>query len=409
MKIVIVDDQLNRYRTFKDEIINLGISQDSLFFFNNVEAAENFLTSNGCDLLILDILLPYSNFSEPDSKTSLDFLFEIHQGTELNKPLKIIGLTADKSINNKVIETFSAYTWNVVEYDATDDNWKAQIKTCIEYILSNTRDDSYINNVSGNCDVLIVCALEEPELKSVLEIPWDWGISRPADDIHFVHDGAFISNEIKFTVCATFASRMGMISTALKTSALIKLLSPKLIVMTGICAGVKGKTELGDVIFSDPVWDWQSGKRVKDKENSKFSISPHQIPSDLIVRTHIEQLRSDRKGLNEIWKNSTLSCAKEFKIVIGPMASGSAVLADGKVIEEIKIQHRDLVGVEMEAYGLYAAAKNSSLPQPLCCVLKAVCDFADESKNDEFQEYASYTSAQTLKLLLEKFAFRILK
>lgn len=274
MKIVIVDDQLNRYRTFKDEIINLGISQDSLFFFNNVEAAENFLTSNECDLLILDILLPYSNFSEPDSKTSLDFLFEIHQGTELNKPLKIIGLTADKSINNKVIETFSAYTWNVVEYDATDDNWKAQIKTCIEYILSNTRDDSYINNVSSNCDVLIVCALEEPELKSVLEIPWDWGLSRPADDIHFVHDGTFISNEIKFTVCATFASRMGMISTALKTSALIKLLSPKLIVMTGICAGVKGKTELGDVIFQIPYGIGKVGNELKTKKtlNSLFHL-----------------------------------------------------------------------------------------------------------------------------------------
>ncbi len=26
--------------------------------------------------------------------------------------------------------------------------------------------------------------------------------------------------------------------------------------MLGICAGVKGKTELGDVIVADPSWDW---------------------------------------------------------------------------------------------------------------------------------------------------------
>ncbi|EKN5094274.1 hypothetical protein ACSOQX_003064 [Yersinia enterocolitica] len=409
MKIAIVDDQLSRYKDFKDEILSLGLPKDSLFFFNNVELAEDFLSENECDLLILDIILPYSEFHAPDSKTSLDFLFEIHNGNELKKPSKIMGLTADKTITNKVIETFSAYTWSVVEYNPTDDGWKVQILRCIEYIINDSRNCNVNETEPDHCDVLIICALEEPELQSVLELPWSWGVSRPVDDIHFVRDGFFISNYKKYKVCATFTSRMGMISTALKTSALIRLLSPKLIVMTGICAGVKGKVELGDVIFSDPVWDWQSGKRVKDKENKKFSISPHQIPSDLIVRTHVEQLKSDRLGLDNIWKESTLTCAKEFKIVIGPMASGSAVLADGDVIEEIKVQHRDLVAVEMEAYGLFAAAKNSSHPQPLCCVLKAVCDYADVGKNDEFQDYASYTSAQTLKLLLEKYAYRIIK
>jgi nucleoside phosphorylase len=203
---------------------------------------------------------------------------------------------------------------------------------------------------------------------------------------------------------------MGMVSAALMAASLISELRPRYLVMPGICAGVKGKAKLGDVLLADPSWDWQSGKRTSDKNsNTQFAIAPHQLGIPSSVRAHVEQLRADIEALQGIakeWKDATPG---RLSIVIGPMASGSAVLAHGKVIEEIRTQHRELCGIEMEAYGIYAAAHSASTPQPIALALKSVCDFGDAEKNDQFQRYAAYTSAQVVRLLFERFGNRLLE
>jgi len=63
----------------------------------------------------------------------------------------------------------------------------------------------------------------------------------------------------------------------------------------------------------------------------------------------------------------------------------------------------------MEIYGLYAAAHGASYPQPTFLALKGVCDFADPEKADGYQEYAAYSSAQVLRLLLERYVDRLTK
>jgi nucleoside phosphorylase len=92
----------------------------------------------------------------------------------------------------------------------------------------------------------------------------------------------------------------------------------------------------------------------------------------------------------------------------GKVTKASAVLADGDVIQEIKSQQRDLIGVEMEIYGMYAAAHSASSPQPRAFALKSVCDFADPDKKDKAQRYAAYASANVLRLLMERFGSRLL-
>jgi nucleoside phosphorylase len=88
---------------------------------------------------------------------------------------------------------------------------------------------------------------------------------------------------------------------------------------------------------------------------------------------------------------------------LGPVASGASVVADPSFLEEVKLQHRKLLGVEMEAYGVLAAAEESPLPQPKAFSIKSVCDFGDENKNDQFQHYAAFTSASALKIFVERY------
>jgi nucleoside phosphorylase len=79
------------------------------------------------------------------------------------------------------------------------------------------------------------------------------------------------------------------------------------------------------------------------------------------------------------------------------------VLADGRTLRRIVDQHRNLLGVEMEAYGVFAAAEEVSHPRPEVFALKSVVDFADGEKDDRYQRYASYTSARALQRFVEAF------
>jgi nucleoside phosphorylase len=91
----------------------------------------------------------------------------------------------------------------------------------------------------------------------------------------------------------------------------------------------------------------------------------------------------------------------ELKLLSGPMASNASVLADGTTVRRIVSQHRDALGVEMEAYGLMVAAAESGGSRPTAFSVKAIVDFADSSKDDRFRTYCAYSSAQVLRLLIE--------
>ncbi|TAK61932.1 hypothetical protein [Methylobacter sp.] len=406
MKILIADDQASRYKRFIDALAGIGVECDSVNIESSAKGARDRLQETYYDLLILDILLPLRPESEPEIQSSLDLLFELHEGNEYHKPGRILGITADKEIAGDATTHFEKQTWTVVEFSESSDEWINRTINCVSYILNEEKKIT-TEQPSYGVDLAIICALEKPELEEVLKLPWNWSSPRPLDDITFVRDGYFEVDQRKITICATFAPRMGMISTALQSATLISQLRPRLIAMCGICAGVKGKVNYGDVLLADPAWDFQSGKRNRDKENSQFSIAPDQLHPSEKVRTHVQQICGDREALTKIASNYP-NAPVVPKIVIGPVASGSAVLADGEVINEIKIQHRGLVGVEMEIYGMYAAAHRASKPQPQPFALKAVCDFADSGKDDDYQQYAAYTSANVLRLLMERFGSRLL-
>ena len=84
------------------------------------------------------------------------------------------------------------------------------------------------------------------------------------------------------------------------------------------------------------------------------------------------------------------------------MASGAAVVAHKAMFDELVARQRDVLAVEMEAYGLFAAALGSGKPRPRCLVVKAVSDFADKKKNDDFQPYAAFASANVFLELVKR-------
>jgi len=407
MRILIADDHPARYEPLLEKLTTLGvdINKEICFVVCATEAASKLETEK-YDLLILDIILPLYTYSQATTHTySLDLLHRIHVDEEINKPGKVIGITADKAAAIAASDKFDENTWAIVDYTAHSDTWMHRIINCVEYLKKNKHGEPLTIETTP-IDIAIICALETPELEAILALPWNWQPSRPVDDSVFVNDGWFYVEQTRVTVAATFATRMGMVSTAIKSLLIINSLRPKILVMTGICAGVKEKVGLGDVLFADPAWDFQSGKRVIDLGTRKFSFAPHQLPADHRIRSHFEQLRSDKDFFKELPKLFSPKCEFKTTLRIGPVASGSAVLADGHTIEEIKTQQRELLGVEMEIYGLYAAAFNTSGFQPRTFALKGVCDYADPDKKDEAQAYAAFASAKVLERFFDIYGSR---
>jgi nucleoside phosphorylase len=117
-------------------------------------------------------------------------------------------------------------------------------------------------------DVLIVCALkDEYDAVTAVEegLTGNGWIERPSVDGWLASFATFQAADGQpIQVCATFGAQMGREHNQALAAAFANALRPQLIGMTGICAGRRGKVNLGDVIFAERVWSYDAGKLTVD-------------------------------------------------------------------------------------------------------------------------------------------------
>lgn len=407
MKILIADDCPNRYGRLEESLKEKGLfSSVDISYASSAWQARDSLEQSYFDLLILDILLPNRASQDAESANySMDLLNELSDESELIRPAYILGITGDPDTYQESESYFLENTWTIVNYSHSNVEWITRIINCVKYILIH-KDSTKYAPIEYDYDLLVICALADPELSELLKINWNWEPARPVDSMTFVSDGTFECKGQRYKVAAAAADRMGMVETALLSAKLISKLKPKCIAMIGICAGVPGKIELGDIIFADPVWDYQSGKlTVNEDGNNIFEIEPHQIPCNQGIRALVKQA-INKEALQSIYCGFPNPPTPLPTFRVGPVGSGSAVLADGEKIQDILNQNRKMLGVEMELYGMFAASQKTEL-NPSVFAIKSVCDFASPDKGDEIQQYCAYLSAQSLKVLVESFGDKI--
>lgn len=399
LKVLVADDNRLKIKQIIECLTeSCSISRDDIEVAYSGFDARKKLAEKKYDFFILDISLPLREENEPASTTSIEILEEIYQKDGYITPDLILGITAYSEALKEASDRFMENLCFIVEYSETSDEWEKSIITATAIL----RQQKKIKKTKEyDVDLCIVTALKKPELSSILSLPWGWSCEEKLDECTFIYRGEFYSNGKRFSVVAAHAPRMGMVSSAILSAKLISELRPKYIVMAGICAGVEGKVNLGDIIFADPCWDWQSGKRIENDDKSQFSIAPHQLSVSEFVKARVNLLADNRGVLNAIKSGWPISINHELNLVSGPLVSGSAVLADHNVVDEIITQHRNLVGIEMEVYGLYAAVSSAGVPKPTAFAMKSVCDFANSKKDDDYQAYASYTSAQAIRSFFE--------
>jgi nucleoside phosphorylase/CheY-like chemotaxis protein len=405
VKIIIVDDDQDKIREISGALIkDAGVSYEDLTFARDLREAKTALRNNSYDLMVLDMALPLTSDREPNHLAGLDLLEELEERDVYNVPSFIVGLSAYQEEIISAQKRFEKALWSLITYDAASNEWRHALCQKVSHIRrslqSGTSPKKYEN------DVLWICALEDPELSAVLRLPFEWTLCPAQQSLCYHYAGKHSNDARTLTLCATALPHMGPVASAAYTARLIEEFRPRYVIMSGIMAGIRGRTNLGDVIIANPTWDWGSGKRVSlesSGEGTNFLSAPYQENVDTALVNVCRQIRNQATllaGIRSGWEGDTPDSV--LQIHEGPVASGASVIADSGFISDLKRQHRKLLGLEMEAYAMMFACSHASEPRPKGIVVKGVCDFADEGKSDGFQKYSAYASAKVCQEIIEK-------
>jgi nucleoside phosphorylase/CheY-like chemotaxis protein len=401
-RILVVDDDKEKIRRVFEIASKVpGIQRDDLDVAYTAYDARKLLKTRIYDIVVLDVALPERADLPTAPDAGLALLREICERPGFNKPKHIVGLTAYDDILQRAAPIFERELWVMVQYDPTSVDWSEQLERKFRYIILAAESSELLNY---GCDLCVVAALPSPEYSAVLDIPWGWKLLQPENEVSVFHECSFRNGSTSRRAVAGCAPRVGMATAAILATKMILTFRPRYLAMVGITAGLRGTCNIGDVLAADPTWDYGSGKWATKGSETVFEIAPHQIPLQAGLRTRLRLLSEQAEIFDNIrrnWKAPKPDAA--LKLIIGPVASGAAVRADPSAAPDVKAQHRKTIGIEMEAYGVMAAAHDAPLPEVRAFVMKSVCDFADQTKSDEHQAYAAYTSAATLQVFAEKF------
>lgn len=393
--ILIVDDDAGKAANIQQAVEQAAKCAVRIETVVSLNGAREALSRQQFDLLVLDLAIPVVDDGAADPNGGITLLEEIDKTDSLIRPGFVLGLTAFDDLQETFREQFASRLWSIELYDAAVGTWRERLAAKVRYLTGNAR-------TVYRSDVAIITALESPELDSIInKWPAQWQAPEALDETTYVYQGTLGQAEQSATINAAACSRKGMVAATLLTAKLISECGPALVLMPGICAGVRDKVGIGDILIADPCWNWQDGRL----QPTDTLFSPHQLDLEPEIQSRIRLLIRDKNICKDAFDAFDGTKPDRIpKIVLGPVATGSSVIADKSVVASIALQNRDLIGAEMEIYGVYAAARDAKGPKPFCVSMKSVCDFGEEDKDNKYQKFAAHMSSYIARAFVERYA-----
>lgn len=399
IKILILDDSVEKVRIIKNFLKEeCNVDEKFVDERQTIKEGRKILYENDYDILLLDLVLPRDSESEPTAEESIKFLDEIYFNSAIHIPVHIIGFSQYDELINTHADSFDDKLWHLINFSYSNNSWKDKLKSKICHLISVKNRFKKIIEAKTTFDIGIISALETPELKEILELPCNWKTLEFNNDPIVYHEGSINTlNGNTFRVIACSINKMGMQATASVASMIIAKFNVSYLFMNGICAGIKERgLEYGDIVVAENLTDYGSGKMTSNTQGELvLKPEPHQYPTDQNLIAKVNSFIRNNKELLSIQSSYKGTQSKKvLKAMVGPVASGSYVIASESLVKTITETNRKLLAIDMEGYGLYLACHYFSQAKPL--FIKSVCDFGDETKDDSYQSYAAYTSARFL-------------
>ena len=377
MRVLSIEDD----ETKRTELRKLAVKVNEQVLFveaTNMASAMEKLQNVRYDLIILDLMVPMVQNAQPADVGGelVNIVSRMKQNTNSN----IVALTAYRDLFDSREEAFAAAGVFLIHYEKESENWKPTI-------LSLLRRSAAVSR----CDFLILCALEL-EREALRESRATVGRSRIENgmDSREVSIGRYSGRAIGLP-------RSGLVNAAAITTMAVERFQPKVVAMTGICAGMLGRSELGQVLVCERCWEYQVGKYVE----GQFQFEPYQVVIEEALRQELTLLCRSQELLEILYEGFPAAVVKKCYPKMATLVSGSAVIADTKAREEIRKQHRNIDGIEMELSAVFRAIEllDSSIH---VIGAKAVADFANEQKGDAVQNVAAVTAGRFVVETIEK-------
>lgn len=186
---------------------------------------------------------------------------------------------------------------------------------------------------------------------------------------------------------------MAGVDAALLVSDIIHHWHPGAILLVGIAAGVdRDQQAFGDLVIGRDVYYYERGKLTPDGKRPE----PIMYRADATLLNHVQAVPEWMPPAKLIRPDGSQT---RPQIHYGVIASGEKVIADSVIRDEITAGHRKIKAIEMEGYG-FSAGVWQSFERVRHLVIKAICDFADERKGDDWQRYAAVVAAEFTKHFL---------
>lgn len=134
MKILIVDDDLERAQALKNHLINSPqINQCEVTIAHCMDTAKHQMSIVYYDALVLDVVLPKRAGEKSDQKYGIDLLGQVIRSSKLKRPEKIIGITAHLSDIKIFNEKFSEHCLLVLQAERHTTDWRNHIVNAVSY------------------------------------------------------------------------------------------------------------------------------------------------------------------------------------------------------------------------------------------------------------------------------------
>jgi nucleoside phosphorylase len=262
-----------------------------------------------------------------------------------------------------------------------------------------------------------IVTVTDEEHKAALDILSDIKIVLGHDNDAFSYRSGFIKGDgKKISVILVQCLHQGAAASAVATTQLINKFSPENLVMLGHAAGNKGKMKgcgIGDIMIAAEAIDYEK-KTITEKKSATnqpeiikiYKVRPLYANSSLV--SQVKQFKGG-KGVLDAIRQGYEGHEKfpiKLKLFPGAILSGGALVRSGTWFNELIKGNPGAIGLDMEIYGFYYAAENTTLGnKPKCIAIKSISDYgSDNSKYaNEIEDhtvrvpYACYTSAEFLK------------
>jgi adenosylhomocysteine nucleosidase len=368
MRAVVFEDDDEKWRTIEGALLERGVTSPM-----RVASLAEFARLRGAaiDLCVVDLRMPAVEGGEKRS-AGIEILKMLEYAGFRKVPVLAISSFVEEAKHSRA--EFAQYGCLIYDYDDS-----AGWRHALDIFIAQAHDQ-------GRYDFAIFAALkkERDAYASILKpkATFRYGIDCWDCDL----DGA------RGTI--VLLPRPGLVNATSVVSRFLAQFSPKIVAMSGICAGVGDNASMGQLLITDVCWEYQSGKWLDDA----FEAEPYQVSIPHKTRNGISQLIDDGTLIGRLeadFKGKTrpgeISNPK-FAI----FATGSAVIASEKRLDAVKVQHRKVSGIDMEIFGFHRGVELSGRDVH-CVSAKVVVDKADHNKSDDIHEYGSFVSANFIR------------